>query len=108
PDAVDLERFLAERRAAASDGTGESPAERSASRTENLTVARLDAVRVPRRRSKAAGEASPVRLVVPQRGERRQLMQLATRNAEEMLAREQARWLADQGKTLAALGELAD
>jgi len=108
PDAADLERFLAERRAAASDGTGASPAERSPSRTENLSVPRPDAVRVTRRRTKAVGEASPVRLVVPQRGERRQLMQLATRNAEEMLAREQARWLADQGKTLAALGELAD
>jgi excinuclease ABC subunit C len=35
-------------------------------------------------------------------------MKLATRNAEEMLAREQARWLADQGKTLGALEELAD
>jgi excinuclease ABC subunit C len=35
-------------------------------------------------------------------------MALATRNAEEMLAREQARWLADQGKTLAALEGLAD
>jgi excinuclease ABC subunit C len=35
-------------------------------------------------------------------------MTLATRNAEEMLAREQARWLADQGKTLGALEELAD
>ena len=37
-----------------------------------------------------------------------QLMELATRNATEMLAREQARWLADQGKTLGALEELAD
>ena len=54
------------------------------------------------------GRRAPVRLVVPQRGERRKLMQLATRNAEEMLAREQARWLADQGKTLGALEELAD
>ena len=35
-------------------------------------------------------------------------MALATRNAEEHLAREQARWLADQGKTLAALEELAE
>jgi excinuclease ABC subunit C len=34
-------------------------------------------------------------------------MQLAERNAAETLAREQARWLADQGKTLAALEELA-
>jgi excinuclease ABC subunit C len=108
PDAVDVEQFLAERRAAVSDGTGESAAERSLSRSENLTVPRPDAVRVARRRAKGAGESSPVRLVVPQRGERRQLMQLATRNAEEMLAREQARWLADQGKTLAALEELSD
>src|SRR4029077_7296696 len=44
----------------------------------------------------------------PARGGRRQLMSRATRNAEEMLAREQARWLADQGKTLGALQELAD
>jgi excinuclease ABC subunit C len=49
----------------------------------------------------------PVHLLVPQRGERRELMALATRNASETLAREQARWLADQGKTLAALEELA-
>ena len=35
-------------------------------------------------------------------------MALATRNAAETLAREQARWLADQGKTLAALEELAE
>jgi len=48
-----------------------------------------------------------VTIDVPQRGERRALMQLAGRNAAETLAREQARWLADQGKTLAALEELA-
>jgi excinuclease ABC subunit C len=48
-----------------------------------------------------------VALDVPRRGERRALMQLAERNAAETLAREQARWLADQGKTLAALEELA-
>ncbi len=47
-------------------------------------------------------------LVVPQRGEGRALMDLAARNAGETLAREQARWLADEGKTLAALEELAD
>ena len=50
----------------------------------------------------------PVHLRVPQRGERRSLMALAMRNATETLAREQARWLADQGKTLAALEELAE
>ncbi len=47
-------------------------------------------------------------LSVPQRGEGRALLDLAGRNAGEVLAREQARWLADQGKTLAALEELAD
>jgi excinuclease ABC subunit C len=51
---------------------------------------------------------SHVRLHVPQRGEKRELLALATANAAESLAREQARWLADQGKTLAALEELAD
>jgi excinuclease ABC subunit C len=51
---------------------------------------------------------SHVRLHIPQRGERRELMALATRNAGETLAREQARWLADQGKTLAALEQLAE
>jgi excinuclease ABC subunit C len=49
----------------------------------------------------------PVHLRTPQRGEKRDLMALAGRNAAETLAREQARWLADQGKTLAALEELA-
>jgi excinuclease ABC subunit C len=55
----------------------------------------------------AGRRGGPVHLLVPQRGERRELMALATRNAAETLAREQARWLADQGKTLAALEELA-
>ena len=45
---------------------------------------------------------------MPQRGRNRQLLELAARNAAETLAREQARWLADAGKTLAALEELAD
>jgi excinuclease ABC subunit C len=111
PDASDLERFLADRRAAGApdgDPTSEGTREKSLTRTENLTVPRPDAVRVTRTRARAAGANAPVRLVVPQRGERRSLMKLATRNAEEMLAREQARWLADQGKTLGALEELAD
>ncbi len=50
----------------------------------------------------------PVHLRVPRRGEKRALLALATRNAAETLAREQARWLADHGKTLAALEELAE
>ncbi len=48
-----------------------------------------------------------VRLRTPQRGEKRALMDLATRNASETLAREAARWLADEGRTLGALEELA-
>lgn len=56
----------------------------------------------------AARRGGPVHLRVPLRGEKRQLLELAARNAAETLAREQARWLADQGRTLAALEELAD
>jgi excinuclease ABC subunit C len=56
----------------------------------------------------AARRGGPVRLHVPVRGEKRELMALARRNAGETLAREQARWLADQGKTLVALEELAE
>jgi excinuclease ABC subunit C len=104
PDAAELEAFLGERRAASA-----AEAAAATDRVENLSVPRSDAIRVVRRRAARDGAASqPVSLVVPQRGDRRQLMSLATRNAEEMLAREQARWLADQGKTLGALQELAD
>ncbi len=56
----------------------------------------------------ASRRGSPSRLAVPQRGEKRELMALATRNAGETLAREQARWMADEGKTLGALEELAE
>jgi excinuclease ABC subunit C len=56
----------------------------------------------------AERRGGPVHLRVALRGEKRQLMDLAARNAAETLAREQARWMADQGKTLAALQELAD
>ena len=56
----------------------------------------------------AERRGGPVHLRVPQRGEKRELLALATRNAGETLAREQARWLADHGKTLAALEELAE
>ncbi len=56
----------------------------------------------------AERRGGPVHLRVPKRGEKRELLALATRNAMETLAREQARWLADHGKTLAALEELAD
>jgi len=56
----------------------------------------------------SARRGSAVRLRVPRRGEKRELMALAHRNAAETLQREHARWLADEGRTLAALEELAD
>jgi excinuclease ABC subunit C len=55
----------------------------------------------------SARRGAAVHIRVPQRGEKRELLELAARNATETLAREHARWLADQGKTLAALEELA-
>jgi excinuclease ABC subunit C len=55
----------------------------------------------------AERRGGPVHLHVPQRGEKRKLLELAERNATETLAREQARWMADQGRTLGALEELA-
>jgi excinuclease ABC subunit C len=55
----------------------------------------------------AAKRGTNVRLRTPQRGEKRELMELAARNAAESLAREAARWLADEGRTLGALEELA-
>jgi excinuclease ABC subunit C len=64
-------------------------------------VADLEAFMAERR-------GGPVHLRVAQRGEKRQLMDLAARNAAETLAKEQARWLADHGKTVAALEELAE
>ena len=56
----------------------------------------------------SARRGAAVHLHVPRRGAKRDLRELAERNATETLAREHARWLADQGKTLAALEELAD
>ena len=56
----------------------------------------------------AGRRGGTVALRVPQRGEKRELLELAIRNATETLQREHARWLADQGKTLAALEELAE
>jgi excinuclease ABC subunit C len=55
----------------------------------------------------ALRRGSAVHLRTPQRGEKRELMDLAVRNAQETLAREAARWLADEGRTLGALEELA-
>jgi excinuclease ABC subunit C len=104
PDASELEDFLAERRAILTASATESAQEAGTpQRSETALWVRAVDTASERRRGPLGG----VRLVVPRRGERRKLMDLATRNAAEMLAREQARWLADQGKTLGALEELA-
>ncbi len=47
-----------------------------------------------------------VRLIVPRRGKKRQLLDMAAENASEMLRQWQAKWLADTGKTGAAIEEL--
>ena len=56
----------------------------------------------------AGRRGAAVHLRIPRRGEKRELLDLAARNATETLAKEHARWLADHGKTLAALEELAE
>jgi excinuclease ABC subunit C len=56
----------------------------------------------------AARRGRAVSIAVPHRGRTRQLLDLAARNAAETLQRQQTRWLADQGKTMAALEELAE
>jgi excinuclease ABC subunit C len=50
---------------------------------------------------------SRVALRVPERGEKRRLVALATQNAVEALAKERAEWLADAGKRDEALEQLA-
>ncbi len=47
-----------------------------------------------------------VRVLVPQRGKKRHLAELAMRNAEDALHQERVRWMADRGKTETALREL--
>jgi excinuclease ABC subunit C len=51
---------------------------------------------------------SKVKLVTPQRGEKRRLVAMVEGNAREALQMMQARWLADTGKTRAALEELQE
>ncbi|HET9614714.1 MAG TPA: excinuclease ABC subunit UvrC [Candidatus Limnocylindrales bacterium] len=102
PDAAELEAFLTERRATLAAVARESGAATAPSNID-LWVRSVDTAQTRRR-----GPLGDVELRVPRRGERRKLVDLATRNADEAIAREQARWLADEGKTLGALEELAD
>src|SRR4051812_3225465 len=101
PDAADLEAFLSDRRASLLGAARDNGASAAPSDID-LWVRTVDTAQSRRR-----GPLGEVRLAVPRRGERRKLVVLATRNADEALAREQARWLADEGKTLAALEQLA-
>jgi excinuclease ABC subunit C len=51
---------------------------------------------------------SKMKLVTPQRGEKRRLVAMVEENAREALQMMQAKWLADTGKTRAALEELQE
>lgn len=50
----------------------------------------------------------PVTLMVPERGEKRELVQRAMDNARESLQQARARWMADRGKKEEALQQLQD
>jgi excinuclease ABC subunit C len=50
----------------------------------------------------------PVRLETPQKGAKRRLIEMAAENAEQTLKQLHVKWLADTGKTAAALTELQD
>jgi excinuclease ABC subunit C len=49
-----------------------------------------------------------VELLVPQRGEKRRLVDMAAKNARESLDMARVKWLADRGKTQTALSQLQD
>ena len=51
---------------------------------------------------------APVTLTVPQRGERKRLVEMVAKSAAENLEQNRLRWLNDQQRTTAALSELAD
>ena len=56
----------------------------------------------------AERRGGPVTILVPQRGRKRHLAELAARNAADALEQERVRWLADRGKTETALAELQE
>ncbi len=49
-----------------------------------------------------------VELLVPRRGEKRRLVEMATNNAREALSMARVKWLADRGKTQSALAQLQE
>ena len=56
----------------------------------------------------SAKRGGAVELRVPVRGEKRRLVEMAQTNAVESLRMRRVKWMADQGKTSAALDELAE
>ena len=56
----------------------------------------------------SAKRGGAVELRVPVRGEKRRLVEMAQTNAAESLRMRRIKWMADQGKTTAALDELAE
>ncbi len=70
------------------------------------------AVAMPRHSNRAPGRRRPlarkVTLQVPHRGEKKRLMEMVVENARQTLQQLHAKWLADTGKTAAALTELQD
>jgi len=56
----------------------------------------------------AERRGSRAEILVPQRGERRRLVEMAATNAREALDMARVKWLADAGKTRAALDELQE
>jgi excinuclease ABC subunit C len=61
-----------------------------------------------RSKRKDGRRSARVELAVPKRGEKRRLVQMAQANAMEALEQARSRWLADTGKTSAALDELQE
>ncbi len=53
-------------------------------------------------------DGKPVQVMVPERGEKRQLLQRAMDNARESLQQARAKWMADRGKKDQALQQLQD
>jgi excinuclease ABC subunit C len=53
-------------------------------------------------------DGRPVQVMVPERGEKRQLLQRAMDNARESLQQARAKWMADRGKKDQALQQLQD
>jgi excinuclease ABC subunit C len=88
-----LEEWLADRRSAVSDGSNGAV-------TGHAGAGGADASRVRK--------AERVRIEVPQRGSKKQLLDMVTRNASEALERMKLKWLQDERKTRGAVRELGE